>query len=535
MSAATGRAAWSLAFVGLVALLWLASRSGVDSAAQDGYSRDLRRLQALDARLNDHVMRSRSGAVVSYDPIVQTFAELRRLDRRLERAPPFMSQEGRDEMAARRSDFEEALLVKEERVDAFKTNNAVLRNSLQFFPVAAKDLALRLASEPGASGLAARVDDLLRDVLLLNLVPDEEMIPRAKASLARVETGPVSEAHGADVNVLVLHARVILGNKPVVDNLVGEILRLPLSARAEQFEAAYSRRYHAALEASGRRRLLLALLAIAIVGAASAAVILRLKRAAEELAAANAALRREREREKELSDLKSRFVSMTSHEFRTPLSIILSSSEMLEAYADRWPAEKKRTHFLRIHAAVKGMTKLLDGILLIGRAEAGALSCSPGPIDVPGLSADLVESMQESAGKQHRIELDVGGRWDDVALDERLVGQILTNLLSNAIKYSPDGGTVRLSVCREGSDAVIEIEDHGIGIPAEDQPRLFELFHRGSNVRTISGTGLGLVIVKKAVDLHGGTISFESRLGEGTRFVARLPVLLEAGSGADTA
>jgi signal transduction histidine kinase len=524
------RALWLLAAAGFVALLWAASSGAVDSAVQDRYSRDLRRLQALDARLNDHVLRSRSGAVESYDAIVQTLAQLHRLHRSLGEVPGFVGRAGREELAVRRSDFQEALAAKEERIEAFKSDNAVLRNSLRFFPSLVNEVNARLAAEPGSAAAAAGVDELLRAVLLLNILPGDEALARARAALAGVEAVRSARPGDEDFDALVRHARIVLDRKPKADRLVEELLRLPVSARAEQVDAAYSRQYHAALDASGRRRLALSLLAVAVIGFASSEAVLRLRRSAaalraatEELQAANRALLHEREREKELGELKSRFVTMTSHEFRTPLSVILSSAEMLEAYGTRWPEEKSRGHHRRIQAAVKRMTTMLDGILLIGRAEAGALTCNREALDVPGFCAELVESMQESSASRHRIAHAAEGPWGDVELDEQLLLQILTNLLSNAIKYSPGGG-VRFDARREGDVAVFEVADRGIGIPPEDQPRLFETFHRGSNAQRISGTGLGLAIVRKAVDQHGGTITFESRIDEGTRFIVRLPV-----------
>ena len=170
------------------------------------------------------------------------------------------------------------------------------------------------------------------------------------------------------------------------------------------------------------------------------------------------------------------------------------------------------------------MTKMLDGILLIGRVEAGALALTPLPIDVPRFCAELVDAMQESAGGRHRVELHVEGGWDDALADERLLSQILTNLLSNAIKYSPEGGAVDLFVRREGADAVLEVHDHGIGIPEGEHAKVFEGFHRASNARRIHGTGLGLAIVKRAAELHEGHVSFESEPGRGTRFTARIRV-----------
>ncbi|WP_255349200.1 PAS domain S-box protein [Kamptonema formosum] len=272
----------------------------------------------------------------------------------------------------------------------------------------------------------------------------------------------------------------------------------------------------------------------------------------------DAELRKALETEKELNELKSRFVSMVSHEFRNPLCSIIMSVELLENFGSLATEEKKRDYLHRIKVAARQMTDLLENVLVIGRAEAGKLEFNPAPVDVEAFCRDLLEQMQLSAGCGHSISFVsqsfAAGVLEDrealkrtssssrargghkagsypchrgqklPCLDEKLLRHILGNLLSNAVKYSPEGGTVRLSLSCEGGEAVFEIADQGIGIPSDDLPHLFESFHRAANVGKIPGTGLGLAIVKRAVDLHGGEISVRSELGAGTTFSVRLPV-----------
>jgi PAS domain S-box-containing protein len=229
------------------------------------------------------------------------------------------------------------------------------------------------------------------------------------------------------------------------------------------------------------------------------------------------------EKEKELSELKSRFVTMTSHEFRTPLTTILSSAELLEDYGSQWSEEKKLTHLRRIVLAVKHMTQLLNDVLLIGKAEAGKLQCSPSNFDAIQFCHDLVEEMQIIT-HSHTIIFNHQCEGRSVVLDEKLLRHILSNLLSNALKYSPQGGKVYFDLTCTQSVATFCVQDRGIGIPEAEQAQLFESFYRASNVGTISGTGLGLAIVKQAVDLHGGKIAVESEVGVGTKFVVSLPL-----------
>jgi PAS domain S-box-containing protein len=240
------------------------------------------------------------------------------------------------------------------------------------------------------------------------------------------------------------------------------------------------------------------------------------KRAEEEV-------RRALEKEKELNELKSRFVAMTSHEFRTPLATILSSAELLEHYGARLPPEEQKDLFQSVRAAVERMTKMLDNVLIIGRAEAQMLEFKPAPTDLPGFCEGLAEEMRLAAGAAHRLEYSYEGARQPVSIDEKLLRHVLVNLISNAIKYSPQGGPVEFRVRLRNGEATFEVADRGIGIPPEDQPRLFETFHRARNVGNIAGTGLGLAIVRKSLDLHGGTIRFESAPGRGTRFHVAIP------------
>jgi PAS domain S-box-containing protein len=234
-------------------------------------------------------------------------------------------------------------------------------------------------------------------------------------------------------------------------------------------------------------------------------------------------LRRALAQERELSELKSRFVSMTSHEFRTPLATILSATELLERYGERLPADEKSEMIGLIKSAVGRMTSMLEDVLLIGKADAGRVEFHPKPIDIGKLAAAVVEEVGRSTEHRCPIATHIAGDCTTRLLDEKLVRHILGNLLSNAAKYSPAGAPVRLEIeCSDGSTR-FEVRDKGIGIPADDQPRLFSTFHRGGNVSNVSGTGLGLAIVKKCVDVHGGQIAFTSATGRGTTFAVMLP------------
>lgn len=227
--------------------------------------------------------------------------------------------------------------------------------------------------------------------------------------------------------------------------------------------------------------------------------------------------------EKELSELKLRFFSMVSHEFRTPLSIILGSAQLLAESSQQWTEEKKLKNLHRIQSSAKLMTQLLTDILTITRAEAGKLEYNPEIVDLESFCLNLVEDIQFGCETQHTIKFVNIGQSTHAKLDEKLLYSILSNLLSNALKYSPQGGNIHFILSCEPEAAIFQIKDEGLGIPRESQHALYEPFHRCNNVGDILGTGLGLSVVKKCLDLHRGQISVESEVGIGTTFTVKIP------------
>ncbi len=235
-------------------------------------------------------------------------------------------------------------------------------------------------------------------------------------------------------------------------------------------------------------------------------------------------LRQALHKERELSELKSRFIARASHEFRTPLAVILTSSDLLRNYGGRMTEEQREEKLNRLQKEVRGMAVMLDDLLTISKGEE-LREFNPELLDLGTLTRDVVQEVGEGIGMQHRMMVECQGNCANVYADRRLIERIITNLLSNAIKYSPVGSTIEVSATCEVARILLHVKDHGIGIPEDDQARLFEAFHRARNVDHISGTGLGLAIVKQAVELHGGEVSFTSQLGLGTVFTVTLPNL----------
>ncbi len=239
---------------------------------------------------------------------------------------------------------------------------------------------------------------------------------------------------------------------------------------------------------------------------------------------AEAELHKTLAREMELGELKSNFVSMVSHEFRTPLGIIQSSAELLRDFYQKMPPGERNEHLESITRNTRRMAGMMEEILVLSRLDAGKLDFQPGVLDLVGFCRRMVDEVLSATNRRCLIELSLTSVPPEAKTDERLLGHIFTNLLSNAVKYSEPGATVVFAVERDGADAVCAVRDRGIGISAEDQEHLFKAFHRGGNVGTRPGTGLGLLLVKRCVDLHRGSVQLVSTLGEGTRVTVRLPV-----------
>ncbi|MBD2773346.1 CHASE3 domain-containing protein [Iningainema sp. BLCCT55] len=227
--------------------------------------------------------------------------------------------------------------------------------------------------------------------------------------------------------------------------------------------------------------------------------------------------------EKELGELKLQFFSMVSHEFRTPLSVILGSAQLLEESLQSLVEKQKLKNLYRIQSSARLMTQLLSDILTLARAEAGKLEYKPEFVEMQTFCLNLIEDIQTMSNSQHFISFDKQGSCTHAWVDEKLLYSILSNLLSNAIKYSPQSKDICFTFKCEPEAITFQVKDFGIGIPKEIQQELYEPFKRGNNVKGILGTGLGLAVVKKCLDLHRGEISVESDVGVGTHFTVKIP------------
>ncbi len=229
------------------------------------------------------------------------------------------------------------------------------------------------------------------------------------------------------------------------------------------------------------------------------------------------------EKEKELNEMKSRFISTTSHEFRTPLTSVLSSTELLQRYHNKWSEDKKNEHFNRIQKSVEYLTKLLDDVLTLSRTETGKISYNPELINLKNFADECINDVKSLFSNEHNLLLNYKTKIKEFNLDPKLMKFIFNNLLSNAAKYSPHGGKIGFEISTDRKHLIIKVSDEGIGIPQNDLDRIFDSFYRTKNVEGIGGTGLGLAIVKRAVTLHKGEITVSSELNLGSIFTVKIP------------
>lgn len=228
-------------------------------------------------------------------------------------------------------------------------------------------------------------------------------------------------------------------------------------------------------------------------------------------------------REKELNELKSRFVSMASHEFRTPLSAILSSVSLIESYYSDHQTEKRKKHIERIKSSVKNLTGILDDFLSIDKLESQKNKLNYVQFNLYDFGLDILEELNGMLKHSQHINFTYKGA-KGILQDKQILKSILLNLLSNSIKYSDEHQAIQLLIHVKKDRLIMRITDEGIGIPVDEQSKIFSKFFRARNTINIQGTGLGLNIVKKYIEILGGTISFKSIPRQGTAFIVQLPI-----------
>jgi len=224
--------------------------------------------------------------------------------------------------------------------------------------------------------------------------------------------------------------------------------------------------------------------------------------------------------------MKTRFLSVASHEFRTPMSVVMGSLELLRTFHDRLTGPKRDELFNRITDAMQRMNGMLEEVLTLSRADSGRQKAELGTLNLEEFVRVMVDELRLADHEAHPLEVTVEGDVTRFVTDQAALRHIVSNLVSNALRYSPAGEPVTIRVRAEAWRVLLDVEDRGIGIPEADRGRVFEAFERGSNVGPIKGTGLGLNIVKRMAELLGGNVSVDSAPGRGSRFTVELPRLV---------
>lgn len=234
-------------------------------------------------------------------------------------------------------------------------------------------------------------------------------------------------------------------------------------------------------------------------------------------------VRKSLEKERELNDLKSKFVSIASHEFRTPLSTVLSSASLIQQYKDKKDYDKQDKHIIRIKSSVNHLTQILNDFLSLGKLEEGKVDVKNETVEVRNFLHEIVEEANSFLKDGQTVIVDCSDNVGEIGTDSRILRNILFNLISNASKYSDAGKAVYIYCEHKDETTLFTIKDEGIGIPQEDQKHLFDRFYRASNAGNVQGTGLGLNIVKRYIELIGGEITFKSEDRKGSTFYISLP------------
>jgi signal transduction histidine kinase len=229
------------------------------------------------------------------------------------------------------------------------------------------------------------------------------------------------------------------------------------------------------------------------------------------------------EQERQMSEMKTRFISVTSHEFRTPMTAAMGSVELLTNHFDRLAPLKRQALLGRITTSLRRMTEMLDEVLLLNRMDADRVVVNLAPANLREQLLSFIEEIRLGDREAHVIDFRASGEVDDFATDLNLFHHIASNLLSNAVRYSPAGSTVTVCLAGAPEQLTLSVQDQGIGIPEKDRPRIFGAFERGSNVGNIKGTGLGLNIVKRMTKMLGGTVAVAPVEPTGSRFTLILP------------
>ncbi len=511
-----------VAVVAVVLLPLLYARmNAVDPVEHEPFAANVRRLEHLEARLNQDVLEAEAGLTESYDPIANDLTEIDQISAELDRLPSFLQADDLASLGSEIAVYRSGAAVRKAWVEQFESHNAVLRNSTRYFPIVANELA---DGAPGSARIEHPMHALEDGVLLYLSLPsaDLERSVRERIASAREHASRFPADRLDTLETVLWHAETILDKKSLTDRTVRRIVTSPTSVTAhelvEHYETAYEQaRYVASVSA---REWYLSLLLL--VGFFGWRLVMKFK-------ASNRALSAAKERAESADHVKSEFLACMSHEIRTPLNGIVATVDMLlDSDLDPRQLDYAKT----AKTSTDALLDVLNDVLDFSKIEAGGMTIDPYECNLRELVDTAARLLASRAGEKGlemvvRFDPDTPRR---VVVDGGRVRQILLNLIGNAIKFTAEGFVRVTAECVEYADtrAIIRlsVEDSGIGISADKIGHVFERFTQAdaSTTRRFGGTGLGLAISKRLAELLGGSLRATSVAGEGSTFVLELPV-----------
>jgi signal transduction histidine kinase len=525
-----------LAAATVLVFIFLAVQSQLINEEQyNRYRADLRQLETLHATLNENVLQARLGLLTYFDPLNATLNDLDSIREQLGNIPAFVSDQGQAQITASLSTYDMLMAQKRDFIEDFKTQYAVLRNSLSYFTIVVSDVAEQtggLETDPVVDG---PLNSLLQDVLLYSVTADEELIPVIEEHISRLEERGDAFATGSpttDLDALVSHTAIILERNPIVEALIDDMFALPILSDISGLSRVYQADYEAAWQVTRFYQIALYAFSLAVVAYIAVIIITRLRRSAavltsatEKLQATNEELQKASREALEANRLKDEFLAVMSHELRTPLNAIIGFQGILLMMGN---LDEKATHMIqRAQSNAERLLALITDILDISRIESGRLQLAPMDLSL----AETVEKWRSQMSVlAEQKALDFSVHMDKalppvIRVDEDAVTKVVTNLLGNAFKFTEEG-EVSLALKRANGNWIIEVKDSGIGIPAHMHQVIFERFRQvdGSSKRKFGGSGLGLAIVHNLCKAMNGTVSLQSAPGEGSTFTVTLPL-----------